>query len=212
MSSETIGRWLESFGHLNASAAAVLAAVFVVAAFVPMPRTLLVLGAGAAFGLPALLVIVPSTTLGCILAFLLARGLLRRWVERQTARKPMWRIISQAIDEEGWHIAALMRFWGPAPNCVQNYAFGLTGIGLLPYSLITLIFTLPQIFLYTYIGQSGRAVLMDNGELPFSMWLICLAAIVVLTIVMLVSRRIRQIMATTAETGAAFAGTRRSAT
>jgi uncharacterized membrane protein YdjX (TVP38/TMEM64 family) len=55
----------------------------------------------------------------------------------------------------------LMRFGGPAPNCVQHYVFGLTGIGLLPYSLITLIFTLPQIVLYAYIGQSGRAVVMQ---------------------------------------------------
>jgi uncharacterized membrane protein YdjX (TVP38/TMEM64 family) len=54
MDSETIVRWLESFGEFNAGATAVLAAVFIVAAFVPMPRTVLVLGAGAAFGLPAL--------------------------------------------------------------------------------------------------------------------------------------------------------------
>lgn len=69
MNSEAIVRWLESFGQLDAAAAAVLAAVFVVAAFVPMPRTFLVLGSGAAFGLQALWVIVPSTTLGCVLAF-----------------------------------------------------------------------------------------------------------------------------------------------
>lgn len=212
MTSETIVRWLESFGQLNAGAAAVLAVVFVGAAFMPMPRTLLVLGAGAAFGLPALIVIVPSTTLGCVLAFLLARGLLRRWVERQTGRKPLWRMVSQAIDDEGWHIAALMRFWGPAPNCVQNYLFGLTGIGLLPYSLITLIFTLPQIVLYTYIGESGREILLENGELPFSPWLMGLAAIVVLAIVTLVSRRIRQLMISTAAAQAASAGTPQSTT
>lgn len=53
MTSETIVRWLEGFGQLDIGAAAVLAALFIVAAFVPMPRTFLVLGAGAAFGLPA---------------------------------------------------------------------------------------------------------------------------------------------------------------
>jgi uncharacterized membrane protein YdjX (TVP38/TMEM64 family) len=212
MNSETIVRWLESFGQLDAGAAAVLAAVFIVAAFVPMPRTFLVLGAGAAFGLQALWVIVPATTLGCILAFLLARGLLRRWVERQTGRKPLWRVLAQAIDDEGWRIAALMRFWGPAPNCVQNYLFGLTHIGLVPYALITLVFTLPQIALYTWIGASGRAILLDNGELPFSPWLMGIAAAVVLTIVFLVSRRIRKILTARGAVPAASSGTPQSAT
>jgi uncharacterized membrane protein YdjX (TVP38/TMEM64 family) len=61
-----------------------------------------------------------------------------------------------------------MRFWGPAPNCVQNYMFGLTGIVLLPYSLITLVFTLPQLALYTYVGASGRAILIEGGDLHFA--------------------------------------------
>ncbi|UZE48075.1 VTT domain-containing protein [Rhodopseudomonas sp. P2A-2r] len=213
MNSEAVVRWLESFGQLDAGAAAVLAALFVVAAFLPVPRTFLVIGAGAAFGLHALFVIVPSTTLGCILAFLLARGLLRGWVERQTARKPLWRVLARAIDEEGWRIAALMRFWGPAPNCVQNYLFGLTGIGLLPYSLITLVFTLPQIALYAYIGASGRAILLENGELPFSGWLIGLAALIVATVVLLVSRRVKAILMTKAAVQpAASSGTPRNAT
>ncbi|QDM28148.1 TVP38/TMEM64 family protein [Tardiphaga sp. vice304] len=212
MNSEVIVRWLESFGQLDAAAAAVLAAVFVVAAFVPMPRTFLVLGSGAAFGLQALWVIVPSTTLGCVLAFLLARGVLRGWVEAQTGKKPLWGVLAQAIDDEGWRIAALMRFWGPAPNCVQNYLFGLTRIGLVPYAMITLIFTLPQILLYTWIGASGRAILLDDGELPLSLWMMAIAATVVLTIVLLVSRRIRKILTSREAVLPASAGTRRSAT
>jgi uncharacterized membrane protein YdjX (TVP38/TMEM64 family) len=147
-----------------------------------------------------------------VLAFLLARGVLRGWVERQTGKKPLWGVLAQAIDDEGWRIAALMRFWGPAPNCVQNYLFGLTHIGLVPYALITLVFTLPQIALYTWIGSSGRAILPDNGGLPFSLWLMAIAAMVVLTIVFLVSRRVRRILTTKAAVPPAFAGTRRSAT
>lgn len=212
MNSEVIVRWLESFGQLDAAAAAVLAALFVVAAFLPIPRTFLVLGAGAAFGLKALWVIMPSTTLGCIFAFLLARGVLRGWVERQTDKKPLWGVLAQAIDDEGWRIAALMRFWGPAPNCVQNYLFGVTHIGLVPYALITLIFTQPQIALYTWIGASGRALLLDNGELPLSPWLMGIAATVVLTIVFLVSRRIRKILTSREAVLSASVGTRRSAT
>jgi uncharacterized membrane protein YdjX (TVP38/TMEM64 family) len=68
--------WLDGFSELDAGAAGALAAMCILAPFVPVPRTILVLGAEAAFRLKALLVNVPSTTFGCILAFL-ARGQLR---------------------------------------------------------------------------------------------------------------------------------------
>jgi uncharacterized membrane protein YdjX (TVP38/TMEM64 family) len=194
MSAELIVRWLESWGQLDVGAVSALAVVFILAAFVPVPRTFLLLGAGAAFNMKSALVIVPSTTVGCVLAFLLARGTLRDWAERQTGKRPLWRVLAQAIDDQGWRIAALMRFWGPLPNCVQNYLFGLTNIGLLPYSVITAVFTLPQLMLYLYFGASGRSVLLENGELPANRWLIGLALTVVLVIAILVSRRVKVLL------------------
>ncbi|WP_445492937.1 TVP38/TMEM64 family protein [Rhodopseudomonas sp. RCAM05734] len=190
---EQVVRWLEAWGTLDARAAAVLAGILVLAAFLPVPRTIIVLGAGAAFGLSALTVIVPATTLGCILAFLLARGLLRTWVEKQIGKRPSWQIVARAVDDEGWPIVALMRFWGPLPNSAQNYLFGLTGIGVLPYSLITLVFTLPQIAFYTYLGSSGR-MLLDDLPLPFSKGLVALAALIAMSIIFLVARRVRMIV------------------
>lgn len=95
---------------------------------------------------------------------------------------------------------------------MQNYLFGLTRIGLVPYAMITLIFTLPQILLYTWIGASGQAILLDDGELPLSLWMMAIAATVVLTIVLLVSRRIRKILTSREAVLPASAGTRRSAT
>jgi uncharacterized membrane protein YdjX (TVP38/TMEM64 family) len=91
-------------------AAGALATMCILAAFVPVPRTVLVRGRGC-FGLKALQAIVPSTTFGWIQAFLLARGLLRNWVDRQTGRRPWWR-----VDDEGRRTAALMRFCGSASN------------------------------------------------------------------------------------------------
>lgn len=195
MSTELFMRWLESSGPLDVRVVAALATMFIVAAFLPIPRTMLVLGAGAAYGIGALLVIVPSTTLGCILAFLAARRLFSGWVARQIAKRPMWQLIAQAIDAEGWRIAALLRFWGPLPNSAQNYLLGLTGIGLLPYSLITLFFTLPQIILYTYVGASGRSLLLDDGPAPLTRLFMVLAAIVMLIIVVIVSRQVKNILA-----------------
>ncbi|WP_441351617.1 hypothetical protein [Tardiphaga sp. vice278] len=138
--------------------------------------------------------IIPRATLGCVPPSLLARGALRGWVERQTSKRPLWRLVAQAIDDEGWRIAALLRFWGPAPNCVQSYLFGLTNIGLLPYTVITALFTLPQLTFYLYLGKSGRAILLENSELPVNRWLVGLALVIALAIAILVSRRVKALL------------------
>lgn len=190
MSVDLLMRWLADWGQLDAAAAGVLALVFVVAAFIPIPRTVLVLGAGAAFGLGSLAVIIPATTFGCVLAFLLARRLLRSWVERQIVRRPSWRLLARAVDDETWRILALTRFWGPLPNFAQNYLFAVTSIGLLPYTIITAIFTLPQIALYTALGAFGRAVLLEDASLPFGKAVAVLVVVVVLAIVALIARRV----------------------
>jgi uncharacterized membrane protein YdjX (TVP38/TMEM64 family) len=204
MSSESIVQWLESFGQLDLPAAAVLAALIIAASFLPVPRTFIALGAGAAFGLHSLFIIVPVAAAASVLAFMLARYALRGWVERQTQKRAAWRLIAHAVNDEGWRIVALMRFWGPLPNSAQNYLFGLTNIKLLPYTLITSVFTLPQLAFYVYIGDSGRALLLDSGDLPLNRVLMVTAVVTMFAIVFLVSRRIRTILAR--KTGIATCG------
>ena len=182
--------WLENLGQLDARNAAGLAALFVLGAFVPFPRTLMIVATGAAFGFGALIVILPSTTLGCMLAFLLARTLLQNRVHRWIMRRPALRILALAVDEEGWRIAALLRFGGPIPNAVQNFMFGLTRIDFVPYMVITFVFTLPQIVLYTSLGASGRALLQDRTS-TLNRALIVVAVLVLLGILFLVIRRVR---------------------
>lgn len=194
MASETILRWLESWGHFNLTAACALAVAVLVAAMAPFPRSLLAFGAGAAFGLPCLLIIIPVTTIGSIAAFLLSRNLCRGWVSRQIDKRATWRAIARAVDEEGWRIIALMRFAGPLPNSAQNYLFGLTGIGLLPYALITFVCTLPQVVLYVFLGKSSRSILLEDGLNAYNGYLLPLAAITVLAIVTLVTVRARAIL------------------
>jgi uncharacterized membrane protein YdjX (TVP38/TMEM64 family) len=194
MSWEFMVHWFENFGRLDAAASTCLSAIFIITAFLPVPRTILILSAGAAFGIRSLAIIAPSATLGSILAFLLARGLLRNWVHLQTEKRVKWKIVAQAVNEEGWRIVALMRFWGPLPSSAQNYLFGLTDIGLVPYSLITFVFSLPQIVLYTYLGASGRSAFLDDGSTYFNLIWKGVAMITVLTIIFLVSRRVRNIL------------------
>jgi len=194
MSSERIVQWLESWGHLDLPAACVLATLVVASSFLPFPRTFVFIGAGAAFGMRSLLVILPVAAVASVLAALLARYVLRDWVERQIEKRATWRLIAQAVNDEGWRIMALMRFFGPMPNSAQNYLFGLTKIGLLPYFLITTICTAPQLIFFNYLGASGRALLLEDGS-SLKRGLIVAAAISMAAIVFLVSRRVRAILA-----------------
>ena len=56
--------FLRRWGELDPSSAAVLALLFVAGGLVPVPRTFMSLAAGVVFGMAAVPVIMPSTTLG----------------------------------------------------------------------------------------------------------------------------------------------------
>jgi uncharacterized membrane protein YdjX (TVP38/TMEM64 family) len=183
---------LKSSSALDFSGILVLSAVFFVCAvIVPVPRTALCLGTGAIFGLSAIPVIVPSTTLGAVVAFLSARYLFAERLHRMVGRSPKLRIILNAIDAEGWRVVGLMRFAGPVPNFLQNLMFGLTRIGLWPFTAATFICTIPQICLYVYLGALGKEMLVAHTLSPLSLGLACIAALTMCSVVVLIARRAR---------------------
>jgi uncharacterized membrane protein YdjX (TVP38/TMEM64 family) len=77
------------------------------------------------------------------------------------------------------------------PNSAQNFLFGLTNIELLPYALITLICSIPQLATYVYLGATGRAILLDDKSSTFSTAILVAVFLIVITIITLVARRFR---------------------
>jgi uncharacterized membrane protein YdjX (TVP38/TMEM64 family) len=185
--------FLRRWGELGPLSGAVLAAVFVAGALVPVPRTFLVLAAGVVFGLPAIPIIMLATTLGCVIAFLLARYLFAERLARAIARKPKLVAIMDAVDAEGWRIVALCRLASPIPSMVQSALFGLTRIGLWPYAWATFVFTIPQIALYAYLGAVGRTALLGEGE-TINLGIMAAGGVTFLVIVLLITRRVRASM------------------
>jgi uncharacterized membrane protein YdjX (TVP38/TMEM64 family) len=183
--------FLRRWGELNLFGVTALALVFVLSGLVPVPRTALCLASGTIFGLGAVPVIIPSTTLGGILGFVLARYFLAERLQAHIETRPKLRAVLTAIDEEGWRVVGLMRFWGPVPTFSQNYFFGLTRIGLWPFAAATFVFTIPQVALYVYLGALGRAALLDERGSYLSLGLGCLAALTVMAIVLLITRKAR---------------------
>jgi uncharacterized membrane protein YdjX (TVP38/TMEM64 family) len=187
---QTLVDFLRQWGELNASSAAVLAFTFIAIGLTPIPRTFFTLAAGVVFGMASVPIIIPATTIGCVIGFLLARYLLAGWLWRVIADKPKLTAIMNAVDAEGWHIVALCRLASPIPSTVQSAMFGLTHIGLWPYTWSTFVFTIPQLILYVYLGAIGKAALLGESE-GISLGMMAAGGLTFLGVILLITRRVR---------------------
>jgi uncharacterized membrane protein YdjX (TVP38/TMEM64 family) len=77
------------------------------------------------------------------------------------------------------------------PNAVQNYVFGLTRIGFVPFAVTTFIFSIPQVVLYVYLGSAGRAVLLDESLSALNRVVLGAGLVSILVAALLIVRRVR---------------------
>lgn len=107
-----------------------------------------------------------GTGLAAVLNFLISRYLLRGPIARRLDKNEKFRLIDAAIGREGWKVVGLLRFV-PMPFGVANYAYGLTAIPLLPYTLATVVAIIPANVFLTWVGvtaKEGVAVATGAGH------------------------------------------------
>lgn len=113
--------------------------------------TVLMLSGGALFGFwVALVAFSFSSTIGATIAFLLARGFLRDWVERRFGR--MWRAVEQGVDREGAFYLFGLRMVPIFPFFVINAAAGLTRLPVWTFYWVTQLGMLPVMVVYINAG------------------------------------------------------------
>src|SRR5262249_1219831 len=103
-----------------------------------------------------------GATLGATLAFLLARHLAADWVARKAGA--LLKRLIEGVDAEGWRFVALVRLVPLFPFNLSNYALGLTRIPLQHYVIATLLFMLPGVVAYTWLGHAGRGALTGEAD------------------------------------------------
>ena len=81
----------QRWGHLSLTSGVALGLFFVMAALVVFPRTILIIAAGASFGIGAAPIILLAGTAGGTLAFLLSRYIASDWFRRKTNNVRDWR-------------------------------------------------------------------------------------------------------------------------
>jgi uncharacterized membrane protein YdjX (TVP38/TMEM64 family) len=166
-------QWLEHLedwvGRMGALGGVVFGLVYVVAALLFIPGSVLTLGAGLVFGLGwGTVVASAAATTTAAAAFLITRYLARDRVARLARGHEKFRAIDEAVRAKGWKVVALLRLSPLVPFSLSNYLYGLTAIRFWPYVLASWVAMLPGTVLYVYLGAAGRAAV--GGARKHSAW------------------------------------------
>lgn len=135
-----------------------------------VPASMLGVAAGAVYGVVLGFVLASlGTLLGGWIAFMLARSLLRPWVERLLARRPATSRLARLdaeVARDGWRFVCLLRISPVMPFALTSYALGLTEIRFGDFLLGTLA-SLPSLLGYVAAGALARyGVLSASGAMP----------------------------------------------
>ncbi len=157
----SVEHWLDGLGPLGIVA---FVAIYVAAALLFVPGSVLTAASGALFGLAwGTAAVSAASTITAATAFLIARHLALAAVERKAAKNPRFRAIDRAIGQGGWRVVALLRLSPAVPFSLGNYLFGLTPVRFWPYLVASWLAMLPGTFLYVYLGHVGREGLTAAG-------------------------------------------------
>lgn len=130
----------------------------IVALFIP--GVVFIMGAGFVFGFwRGLLAVWLGGSIGQALAFLLARYLLRDWVESFVNNKwKKWKYIDAALEKDGWKLVLIMRLSPIIPYNLLNIAMATTSIHFLAFALVSSIGIIFECCIFVYLGTIADGI------------------------------------------------------
>lgn len=169
----------------GAAGALLFSAAYVAGALLLGPVWLLTVIAGLTYPFPAAVALVSAaSTFAAAIAFLIARYIARRRVERFAERNARFAAVDRAIARRGWKVVFLLRLSPIVPYAASNYLYGVTAIRFWPFLLASWIGMLPGTFLYVSLGAAGRAAAAGIHRTPaqWALLAVGLAATVAVTV------------------------------
>jgi uncharacterized membrane protein YdjX (TVP38/TMEM64 family) len=151
------------------TASALFVAVYVLAAVLFVPGSILTLAAGYLFGLPLGVALTSAgSLLGSAAAFVVGRFVARDWVAQRVATWPRFRALDAALRHDGFPIVLLARLSPLIPYNLLNYGLSITAARFRDYLPATWIGMLPAIVLYVYTGSLAKSLttLTSGGRPP----------------------------------------------
>ncbi|QDG50295.1 TVP38/TMEM64 family protein [Persicimonas caeni] len=186
--------WVQGLGIWGG---VVFGLVYVLAAVLFVPGSVITLAAGFTFGVVWGTVIVSlSSTLGAALAFLIGRFLAQDWVAEKVEDYPRFHALYRAIDKEGFKTVMLARLVPIFPFGLLNYGFSVTRVPFWKYVLASWIGMFPATVMYVYFGSAaGSLARVLAGEVertPMQNALFIVGGIAAVLVTVFLTRRARQ--------------------
>lgn len=177
--------------QLTVSGAVALAIISIIGSLLFLPRPILCISAGFAFGLWAAPIVLIASTVGAALGLWISRYFAHQQISGFVEKRPVLKAVKEAIEYEGWRIVGLLRIASPLPFSLQNYLFGLTRIGTGLFAGVTMIGIAPAVFLYVYMGSAGRSALTEPGVQVHHYIALAVGMLALSVAIILVARRTR---------------------
>ncbi|MGF7120786.1 MULTISPECIES: TVP38/TMEM64 family protein [unclassified Rhodococcus (in: high G+C Gram-positive bacteria)] len=147
---DQVRTWSESVGPMFVVAFFI---VHVVVTMAPIPRTIFTVSAGVLFGAATgIAVALAATTVSAVLALLVVRAIGRDAVAAHLTH-PAVKAVDARLARRGWLAVGSLRLIAAIPFSVVNYCCGVSSIRVLPYTVATVVGTVP--------GTVGVVLLAD---------------------------------------------------
>lgn len=119
-----------------------------------------------------------GATIGALLSFLLSRYLLKSSVEELVVKNQrLYSIIFQTDSEKEMFVLMITRLLPIFPYNLQNFAYGISNISTMKYTVGTFLFMIPGIFIFS-VGTAG---IINSGNRN-NMFTLVLVSIILMTI------------------------------
>lgn len=168
---EQILRLLEWFDAQGAWVSLLFILLMAAVVVLILPGFLFTTGAGFVFGLvEGSVYVVTGTTLGALLAFLIARYLFGQRARRFIMARVKLRVVSEELAPHGWKIVLLVRLIPFFPSKIANYFFGLTPCSLRGYAAGSLLgfipFSVHNVYVGSIVADLSTLGAADQGRSP----------------------------------------------
>lgn len=145
-----------------------VAATSICSVLLALPGVFYAVVGGLLFGPAAgTLLCLTAATMGAVLAFLAGRFFLRESVKPMLEKSPLLKkFLCDNADKNALILLMVTRLLPIFPYNLQNFAYGVTDIGIIPYTLYTFLFMAPGVAVFT-VGTAGLAAVQNRREILY---------------------------------------------
>jgi len=150
----TLVHWMEAIQQAGWLGWFLFVGLYASACMAFIPGSFLTLGAGAVYGFwGGVTLVLLGHGLGSLLSFLIARYLLRGWMEKRLGHNKRVRAVAKAVERDGWKIVFLTRLSPVMPFSLINYSLGLSRISVTRFLMATELGAVPSTCAYVFVGK-----------------------------------------------------------